>query len=288
MSVLTQNKKKLLETQKKDYFSILSSSGKTWFSNDSNIDHKQLKRPKITKKKEIVYQFFEDASNICTDPFWVSILKNAAIGKFQRGFQFKNGILSFKVKGKLTSFVINTNTPEETLQSILDSMRDICEVLSETDKEKKMEEYNHIVLTQKVEVINSWSQISSSIDKKIAINIFIKEQCELKKLTPLQKKDLEDIILLGLNMNVYNIDTINVVNGRIDSIDGLLFNSNGRFYMKEVTTKKKISTKSVVIQDDSTNELCENEIQDNGLNYNKLLINFLKKLNTNFTKYDSQ
>lgn len=77
------------------------------------------------------------ASEHTTDPFWKQVLRDAAGGKWPRGFRFKSGVLSFQQKTKVFEEPINDDMdPAEVCERIVNFIKMRGDRQSERDRQR--------------------------------------------------------------------------------------------------------------------------------------------------------
>lgn len=211
---------------------VILSGAKPWFQ-CGDVANLAPAASKVVKKApaksraaakglpETLYPVLLQVVDIVDDPFWKSIFRDAAIGKFSRGFQFKNGILSYKIQNKLSSCVVDMTTPQTAMSTVRSFMSTSATVLSVLDVEnRRLERQAKMIKITEVE-INSWSQVKTAPHRSVLITRFLCKVTDSLSLTALQAESLERIIRLGMVVGYFGVNTIHVSKGFITHIDGL-------------------------------------------------------------------
>lgn len=269
-----------------EFLSILIKNGNNWFESSSvdSFENNNLKNKKkyIKKKDEIVYNIFKDAAECTTDEFWKSILKNASENKFKRGLKFKDGIITYKSKNKIIFKTLDLCNPQKAFESFVEFVRDECGFFSISDKNLKTKKIDKII-ENKIN-INNWNKIKTYIQKNICINEYV-ERIKIKdNLSDLDKKNLKNIIVIGILSGYFNSKTILINDSKITEIIGLEKSQSG-IYCINIKESIPINFKETQDTSDFTETLDQNYIKKNSkVSYTKIIIDFFDKLK----KYQSK
>ena len=88
------------------------------------------------------------------------------------------------------------------------------------------------------DVANKWTQVKTQSQRKLMIEKYIKARTLEHALTPVEQRQLKQTIALGMCLQAF--PKININNGCILEIEGLLFNTTTRvFYYNKPTTKDR-------------------------------------------------
>lgn len=266
----------------RDNLKIYTEDGNSWFTSANVAKQAPIKKAYTKKKDEVVYPIFLQASELIEDKFWVEMLVNASQNKFKRGFKFKNGILTSKIKNKIYPHDINMECPEKALRDFLFFMREVSGIVSEQDLLDKKVEIDEYVSQHMHDNTTTWSKVRTNLHFNVLINRYVEKIRDSDNLTPKQTKNLKDILLTGINTQKFNSKTIFLVDGEIDNITGLVKTQSGKFIIQ--TPKKE--SKEPYYEDytyDSTNYTNEADLPANtkikSQLVSKLLYDFFDKLN---------
>jgi len=243
------------------------------------VTNKEIKtRNKKKTESKILYQIFVEIQCNNNDPFWKEIFESASIGKFQKGIKLKNNSLIYKNKNKIFTQELDMENAQICEMEFISFMNEKVGLFSPLDISKKKEALDKIKITESKIEFNSWSQIKKQCHKNMLISNFIDDYIsEGKNLTSFEKTQLQDTIILGILCGYFNINTIIVLNNKIENIVGLVKLDNGLFgFDKSIIKIKNIKYKESKEKEDCTLMSCSTNgkiIEDN-LNTN---INLHKK-----------
>ena len=174
----------------------------------------------------VKYPLFLEASALTEDPYWMAILRDAATDRWPRGFRFTNSMLIFRSRNKNIEQMINTDSPSMALTIIRDFMQTQAGLFSQQDNEVKEREAKE---APPVTVINSWSQVKTTIHRTFLIVRFINEVTKREQLSPKDAQSLNRAVRVGILNEYFNGTTIHVEDGMIVKIDGLYRNALGEY-----------------------------------------------------------
>ena len=186
--------------------------------------------------------------NLPQEEYWLTVFKQCSFGKFPKGFSFKNNILYYKYKKEPLDF-INLPTPSEDPKKKESDLKQCCAICLEFFKRKttNCEENEHNVdkLVPKEKEYTKWSEIKK---KKIKDTFLFDYTTELKakyNLTNEEFMSLQTIIKIGLSLGLCNKLNISILNNKIDSIQGLVFDEKNRIFDFDYKNIKKPSKSNV-------------------------------------------
>jgi hypothetical protein len=211
-------------------FAIFSGS-KILYSSNGNTETQALKvkiskpqtkvRASAKNKRIIEFELFEDLLKMETDPFWITILDDAAQGKFPRNFKYQNGILSSKLRSKPINVPLK-GTNAEILEIVKNfflkcgGIESPLDVQNKKEKEKTMLDQ---IIEDDIEI--NWSQIRSDKQKMVMISLYVEQLGEKYKLSIDERKGLVQNIKIGILAGYLNTDNIVIKNNNISEIFGL-------------------------------------------------------------------
>lgn len=207
-----------------------SVSVKSFFSSWKKKEGKQpieIDKKKKKTLKTIIYPIFEKCSELTEDKFWQSIFMDCAYGKFPRGYNFKNNLLTYRKANKMNRLEVN-DIPYEVFTSIIDFLQKTSGIMSVEDRkrlEKKNEE-NIYVNQNSV----TWKDIKTEKMKDIMICEFITDVAEKMNMNEEEKNDLTTTIKKGFILKYFTSNNIIMFEGRISEIEGLFYNEKTKLY----------------------------------------------------------
>ena len=174
--------------------------------------------------KEPVHKIFFICSSYVADESWKGFLEECAYGKFPRGVRFEHGAI--KCTRKKQPFVEYVpKDVDKALDVIMSVFRDKLGIKTINEKkdanlafDKKREEAR----------IQSWKQATTMASKASMIRGFAERFSALHYLSDSEYNELILLIELSITTGILDADNIQVSNGQIESIDGLVFNSFSR------------------------------------------------------------
>lgn len=201
--------------------------------------------PKATRNRAaalgrhpVVHPIFQTFSELIADPYWKDLFTNASKGSLPRGFMFYDCTLSHRIRTKITNIYVDKTNPEVSMVAVKRFFMEKGRSLgSERDNETK--------LPDRVESppIDSWTKLRGHTSKEIAVARYISSMTSLMKLNDIQKSKLSSTVWIGILANYFNSATIKVIDGCINSIDGLKVTETGDFYI-DVTVVHNVPKKS--------------------------------------------
>jgi hypothetical protein len=256
----------------KNNFTILAGNY-PWLDNIgdlSNFSNEGVKKAKKTttggkvrasakNEPEVVYPIFKEISEKLEDRFWKNIFATAAIGKFHRGIMFRNNTLTYRNKNKPISVEINMEDVDLCAKEFIHFMNEKAGILSPTDNAQKKEELQRKMQKLASVKVNSWTQIKKQYHKTMLIYDFIKKYGrENGGLTLYEERNLEDIIRIGILCGKFNANNIIVVDGKIETINGLIHREDGTFDIdiSSLKIKTKKTTGKKTDDDEMTSMSC--------------------------------
>lgn len=190
-----------------------------------------------------IHPIFLKMEKAVDDPFWKSTFHEAAFNKFHRGFKFYNDTLSSKIRNKTQNCCLQGLTIDQSIIAVKNFMASTYNIMSTSDVEKSNQLLKEIFCSISEEYPETWSSIRSYQTKTLLISKYV-ENCTIGlKLCEKEEKQLYEVIKLGLDIKVFNTDTITLNKGVIYSIEGLYRKDNGEFCF-DINSVKMDSQKS--------------------------------------------
>jgi hypothetical protein len=206
------------------------------FSNTSNLTspltltrmYTDTNKSKKQKSKVVVlYPIFEKCALLTTDEFWIDLFTKASIGKFKRGFSFKDNYLVFnKNKDK----IYLSSDPITAINECLYFFKTKAGIQSETDKmiERKLIEAKVVEANKNIQY--TWGDFKKSKTKELFMDEYIASLIEQHQLNDNEKNQLKHILNYGIILGSFGSHNIIFENNRIQTIDGLIFDDITRLF----------------------------------------------------------
>ena len=267
-----------------DSLIIFTNEKKPWFNSGdtSNLSINPVGKSKGSKKSEkkcrasansgpeVINPCFSPMSEICTDPFWKATFVNASYGEFHRGFKFdkNNNKLIYKFKNKIWECDISGQSVINSILMIQKFMGERGNIMSASDIELRKRYINQLRINNTEDVINFWGKIKSDNHKQILLCKFVESIAEYHNLCEVEIDQLSEILRLGVAIKKFDLNNIEMKDGLIVKINGLIRLPNGCFDIDPNLVVKKVAKKKVEKH---------NEEDEDVVVYGK--VNILKKWN---------
>lgn len=201
------------------------------------------KPPKKGKTPVLVNPIFAECAQLIDDPLWKALLEQASRGKFPKGFTYRNGILTHKLRSKVATLLV-PQVPHEALMQCVDFIRRMGQIVSEADRlrEQEMEDERRL---QESSIHNcTWNEIKKKKVKAVLLAAFVETEAAQHHLTSKEMDQLTMIMNLGMTLGYLNKEDVIFQEGAIRRIEGLFFDPKQRRYYidpKRTPKLKKIS-----------------------------------------------
>lgn len=234
-------------------YAVSSIGARPWIN--MPVEQKREKNGRMCKQVPIVHPIFKECAGLTNDPMWQSIFNNASIGKFPKGFNYKDGRLTSR--GKSKNKVINiSDDPLEVLYLCIEFFKLTAGLTSERDQARNKQEYD-----------SAYEKTNETFESCIKSRKVYREECirdYLNKLGSQHNLDQDKVyqlicrVELGffLNRLDYKKDLIIDESKKlIVGIHGLAFDENDKeFFIKEDhpvkltprPSKKKIPREGII------------------------------------------
>lgn len=244
-------------------------------------NNKTSKAKKAKVQPSIVNEIFDECAKVTTDPFWVERFNKAAVGKFSRGFSYRNGYLIYKKPTRELKLCVPLN-PYEAVSACIAFFAK-AGIVSPYDQDMQQERMKESLLEMKKAQTANWAIISRR--KKIRNSLlatFMERQAKKYNLTTLEFRQLNEIINTGFILGFFGSKNIMVDNCNISEIKGLIFDNKTRRFSLDPAYRNKSTRNKKVTQTDDSNA-------DENVNYsvnfyslwNKYLDNIEKRMVNN-------
>lgn len=183
------------------------------------------KKSTIAKRilnRQVVYPIFETCAEYTNDEFWKSKLILAARDRFPRSFNYRDGFLSHKLRGRTSSVKIPEDNPGEALRIFIGFMNDRG-VFSDMDTENYKAMIDYAGTVNEITSPETWTQVGTRTRDNY-IEEFISRVTV--GLSSNAVTSLRHVIYTGVKLKVLDKTRIHMGYFRIESIDGIVYNPN--------------------------------------------------------------
>lgn len=187
--------------------------------------------PSKTKKKKTINKLFEKCAEYTDDPFWTSIMIECSKGKFPRGFYYSNGVITYRKGTKTDRCVIEDDTDlNEVYQTIKTFFREKVGLVSKTDRLqiRKAEEEK---LAERINTDFQWKNIKTERIKDLLISEFVGDLSDSLCYNDEEKDKLYTTVKLGFMLKCFGDDDIEMDNGKIINIYGIMVDEETDTYI---------------------------------------------------------
>lgn len=179
--------------------------------------------------KPILYPVFEKCACLTDDVFWQYIFMDCSRGKFPRNFSFKNNLLTYRKANKMLRLEI-MNSASEVFTTTIDFFQSSGGIMSAKDRERMKKQEDEKLL----EIVNPndddiiWKNIKTDKMKDILIGEFVEVLTKKLKLNEEERRELITTIRKGFMLKYFTNSNIEMINGKISEIDGLIIDQETR------------------------------------------------------------
>ena len=222
-------------------YAVATAKTRPWLS--TPIGATTTKSRKSKAQVVISNPLFTECATLTTDPFWISIFTQAAIGKFPRGFSYKENILTYKRGVKISSIEVPT---EATLakDACIMFFGKMAGLLSESDQERTRHEYDQRMLEKVALKSCTWSDIKKKKIRDLLIGTFVQDISRIFELTDKEDDQLSTIVSIGFLLGHFQGKNVAFENGRITAIHGLMYDPNNRIFYLDASLVPKVTKSS--------------------------------------------
>src|SRR3989304_8211784 len=184
-----------------------TTSSRIWlFKPFEDINSKKKKKVKNVISNPIFNTFAE----YCNDTTWRDIFKSAASGKFPKGFGYKDNMLFFQRKTKVSSLSITEDDIEESLDACKNFFRNHGGITTDKEQFDNSQEETTEVSTDSsnVQINLTWSKVKPKNMKNVYLNKYLDKFSQINKLNPKQHEYLESIFNLAKSIGLLNDDNV--------------------------------------------------------------------------------
>ncbi len=234
-------------------YAVATAKTRPWLSTPIGVTTAKSRRSKA--QTVIANPLFTECATLTTDPFWISIFTQAAIGKFPRGFSYKEGLLTYKRGVKISSIEVPPEAPLAK-DACIAFFGKTAGILSDTDQERTRQEFDRRMHEKTSLKACSWSDIKKKKIRDILIGTFVQDISRIFELTDKEDAQLSTIVSIGFLLGYFQGKNVAFEDGRITAINGLMYDPNNRvFYIDPILTPKITkSSKSKKTEEDDGKE----------------------------------
>lgn len=213
-------------------------------------------------KRELLYPIFLETCKYTEDGFWKQVFEDLAYGKTPYGSYINKGFLCCNYKGKEFSYKIDSSDSQKLFEDVFELLSKKLGVESSADKSRKIRDFQKIQ-EEIMEIRNSkWSGIKKKSTRDAIIENFIVEMKKEWNLPDSEARRLNSLISVGLLFKTISSKDIDYQNGRINSIENIVFTEGSVDYDFK-TESTEIPSYTLVFQEKvSFIELWTKYIQD--------------------------
>ena len=197
----------------------------------------------MTTKNTILHPYFEQLSEYTQDDFWKAILLDAAMGKFTRSvwYNSEDNILMFHASGNSRVHIsLSDIDPNTATKRFIEAHQVLCKLKSPTDIEKLQTAIADLRDNHKHSTVTDWANVRSQVIRDSLVSTYAAKLVVEHDLPVSAIKTVARDILFNIAIGYIHKKSIHMVNGEIDSIDGLTMNGTRVFVtapIKEKTSK---------------------------------------------------
>jgi hypothetical protein len=220
-----------------------STESKSWITTSVTASKPKTRRAKA--EPIVVNAVFKACEDLTVDPTWKTIFSEAAYGKLPRGFTYKNGYLTHKIRNKISRLELSSTDPQVVMEECMRFMKEKAGIMSQEDQRKAKEEFEeHLIQAGNLRP-NQWSEIKKKKKiRNVLLSTFITQLSKEMALTQTEKEDLRNKIFLGLILGCFGNEQIEVKDGYITNIAGLVFDPATRHFSIDYSKAPKQLKKS--------------------------------------------
>jgi hypothetical protein len=174
-------------------------------------------------KRELLYPIFIQCIKYTDDLFWKEIFEEMSYNNCYTGTFINKGTYCSVIKNKEFTYKFSDKDPETICKDIIKHLKTI-NIMSKNDKKNLLDEFANLKKNIEETIYKSWEDIKKKNIKDMLFQNFLIEMKHKWGLKNIQIKKLYSFINLGIILKSIKGDTINYKNGKIESINGIVFN----------------------------------------------------------------
>jgi hypothetical protein len=236
-------------------YAVSTINARPWIN--MPVEPKREKSGRICKQATIIHPIFKECAALTEDPMWQSVFNQASIGKFPKGFTFKDGRLASKGKSKIRTITIGDD-PLEVLYLCIEFFKLTAGLTSERDQARNKKEYD-----------TAYSKDPDTFVSSLRTRKGYREECIRNYLEDLANRHnldqgsfyhLISLVEIGFFLNKLDYKKDLILDDDkmiVTAINGLTFdNDEKRFYIADDhplklaprTIKKKVTREGIIDQ----------------------------------------
>lgn len=181
-------------------------------------------------KNLVLYPIFLECCKYTTDEFWKNMFEHMSYGKCPSCIYISNNTIYSSNKKKPFSFIIPSDKQShEVFSELKDLLMKNTSLCSVADTKAKREKIKAKVNKDEITDETSWTEIRKKNMKEIFIIKFVLRMKSKYRLSWDAARELYSIIQIGFLIKTQTSKDVNFSSKRIQSIDGIEYNGEGRF-----------------------------------------------------------
>jgi hypothetical protein len=176
----------------------------------------------MSPKKEIIYPFFLECVQFCSNSFWEEIFEELAYGKCPSGTYISKNFLCCSYKDKKFSYKIERKDPEELYNDVSTLLKNKLGILSQKEKSQRKFMFHELEKTIR-DSRQNWSGIRRKNIKDIMYEKYVIDIKKKYQLTIKQSKYLLAVIFVSIMFKIITPKDITYNDNKIQSISGIEF-----------------------------------------------------------------
>ncbi|CAK7994730.1 Hypothetical protein POVR1_LOCUS254 [uncultured virus] len=191
-------------------------------------------------RRPIIHPIFEQAAVAYTkDVFWIKNLMMSARGMYPKGFIYNDGCLRYTKKTKITpTYIRISDNPMDVACDYIEFIKKCDKLYSDSDIAYNQQCQKLIIETESKEL--TWATASKKM-KRSLVYYYADKQAESKNLTKEQKANLIHTIFFGMDLKVFNNDTVRMTKDEITEIIGLICDETTMIYSLKLPPAKLLN-----------------------------------------------
>lgn len=187
----------------------------------------ESKEDKNCKKarEDIVFEIFYNCIPHIEDEYWKEIFEQASQNRFPRLFTFQNGYLTYTNSNKRKKIKVS-NIPQEAIPSCISFFQTHGGMFSNLDKSQMTLQRENNIDESKLLENCKWTDIKRNKVKTLLIENYIDRLAKTYNISDKDKITLETTIHIGFMLKYFDNKDVVFENGRIQQINGLIYDSH--------------------------------------------------------------
>lgn len=235
-----------MENLKVGSYAVATIQSRPWMNAIQSSTTTTTAKPRKSKAQPVVVNpIFMECAQLTDDPLWKSLFENSAYGKFPRGFTYREGVLSYKVRSKVFTFEM-PQLAYEALPQCVDFMKRTGKIASKADQEQDRMEIEERLQNQVTLDRCNWSDIKKKKVKALLISSYIEETAKAYNMSSKQKEYFKIVLNVGFSLGYLNKDDIVFEEGQVRSITGLTYDPVLKKFAIDSTRTAKLKKTSKI------------------------------------------